>query len=173
MMQYGFSFDISRCTGCMACVIACQDQNDSEGDNPPSFRYVIKYEKVQGTNPLIYFFSISCQHCGDAPCIMVCPVRAIKKRDEDGVVVIDRDLCIGCHSCEMACPFGAPKFQGDGRMAKCDLCYTRIEKNMKPACVRICPTGALGAGPIEELSKKKAEKASFVFLTSLVGDYHR
>jgi anaerobic dimethyl sulfoxide reductase subunit B (iron-sulfur subunit) len=68
----------------------------------------------------------------------------------------------------LACPYGAPKFAEDGKMAKCDLCYVRREKDMKPACVRVCPAQALDSGPIEELSKKKTEKASVVILKSLV-----
>jgi len=99
---------------------------------------------------------------------MVCPTGAISRRQEDGVVLIDRNLCVGCHSCELACPFGAPKFAEDGKMAKCDLCHIRREKEMQPACVRVCPTQALDAGPIEDLSKKKMEKASITILKSLV-----
>ncbi|MEI7672871.1 MAG: 4Fe-4S dicluster domain-containing protein, partial [Deltaproteobacteria bacterium] len=113
-------------------------------------------------------FSLSCQHCGDATCLVVCPTGAISRRSEDGAVLVNRDLCVGCHSCELACPFGAPKFAKDGKMAKCDLCSVRREEGLKPACVRVCPTLALDAGPIEELSIKKAEKASIVILKSLI-----
>lgn len=83
-------------------------------------------------------------------------------------MVVDRDLCVGCHSCELACAFGAPKFPEDGRMAKCDLCCVRREHGMKPACVLVCPSGALDAGPVEEMSEKKADKASVKLLRSLI-----
>jgi len=67
----------------------------------------------------------------------------------------------------MACPFGAPKFAEDGKMAKCDFCHERMENGLKPACVLACPTGALDVGPVEDLNKKKAKKASIKFLTTL------
>jgi anaerobic dimethyl sulfoxide reductase subunit B (iron-sulfur subunit) len=104
---------------------------------------------------------------------MVCPTGAISRRDEDGVVLVDHDLCIGCHSCELACPFGAPKFPQDGKMAKCDLCVIRKEHGMKPACVLVCPARALDAGPVEELSNKKAEEASIRFLKANIPDSSR
>jgi anaerobic dimethyl sulfoxide reductase subunit B len=168
MSQYAFSFDVSRCSGCMACTVACQDQNDFASDEIVAFRHVTKYEEGEYPTPRILYFSLSCQHCGDAPCLTVCPTGAISREREDGVVLVDRDLCVGCHSCELACPFGAPKFPENGKMAKCDLCYIRHENDLKPACVRVCPAQALDVGPIEDLSKRKAEKASILILKSLV-----
>ncbi len=167
MRQYAFSFDISRCSGCMACVVACQDQNDFTSDEVVAFRHITRYEEGKHPSARISYFSISCLHCGDAPCLIVCPTGAISRKQEDGAILVDRDLCVGCHSCEMACPFGAPKFPEDGKMAKCDLCCIRREHGMKPACVLICPTGALDVGPVEELSEKKAKKASIAFMKSL------
>jgi anaerobic dimethyl sulfoxide reductase subunit B len=168
MSRYAFSFDASRCSGCMACVVACQDQNDFVADDKVAFRHVTKYEEGKYPSVQISWFSLSCQHCGNAPCLMVCPAGAISRRQEDGVVLVDADLCVGCYSCELACPFGAPKFPEGGKMAKCDLCHTRRDHGLKPACVRVCPAQALDAGPIEELSKKKAEKASIAILKSLI-----
>ena len=167
MSQYAFSFDISRCSGCMACVVACQDQNDFVADDEVAFRHVTKHEEGKHPFARILHLSLSCQHCGDAPCLTVCPTGAIFRRQEDGVVLVNRHLCIGCHSCELACPFGAPKFPEDGKMAKCDLCHIRREHNMKPACVRACSARALDVGALEELSKKKMEKASIVILKSI------
>jgi anaerobic dimethyl sulfoxide reductase subunit B len=170
MSQYGFSFDISRCSGCMACVVACQDQNDFVSDEAIAYRHVTRYETGEYPSARISHFSLSCLHCGDAPCLMVCPTGAISRRDGDGVVLVDHDLCIGCHSCEMACPFGAPKFPEDGKMAKCDLCLIRKEHDMKPACVLVCPTRALDAGPMDELGNKKVEEASIRFLKANTPD---
>jgi DMSO reductase iron-sulfur subunit len=166
--QYAFSFDVTRCCGCFACVVACQDQNDFVAGETVAFRHVTKHEEGAHPEARIAFLSLSCQHCGDAPCIVVCPTGAISRQPEDGVVLVDRNLCVGCHSCELACPFGAPKFPEDGKMAKCDLCAVRREQGLKPACVRICPVKALDYGPIEALSEKKAETASVRILKSLV-----
>jgi len=166
--QYAFSFDVARCTGCHACVVACQDQNDYVAGETVAFRHVTKHEAGAYPEARIAHLSLSCQHCGDAPCVVVCPVGAISRRPEDGVVMVNRNLCVGCHSCELACPFGAPKFSEDGKMAKCDFCAVRQDKGLQPACVRICPNRALDYGPIEALSEKKAETASVMILKSLI-----
>jgi anaerobic dimethyl sulfoxide reductase subunit B (iron-sulfur subunit) len=96
-------------------------------------------------------------------------MQAIFRRPEDGTVLVNRDMCVGCRSCELACPIGAPKFPEDGKMAKCDLCYIRRDHGMKPACVSICPTGALDFGSINKISEKMREKASIRMLENLAG----
>lgn len=173
MSQYAFSFDVTRCSGCMACIVACQDQNDFITGDVVAFRHVTTYEEGKHTAARIAHLSLSCQQCGDAPCLVVCPTGAVSRRQEDGVVMVDRDICVGCHSCEMACPFGAPKFPEDGKMAKCDLCSTRRSYDMKPACVRVCPAHALEVGDLEELSRRKAEKGSLVILRSLISGFSK
>ena len=94
-------------------------------------------------------------------------MQAIFRRPEDGTVLVNRDMCVGCRSCELACPIGAPKFPEDGKMAKCDLCYIRRDSGMKPACVSTCPTGALDFGSIKEISDNMREKAAIRLLTGL------
>ncbi|MFZ7110808.1 MAG: 4Fe-4S dicluster domain-containing protein [Desulfatiglandales bacterium] len=164
-MQLGFSFDISRCSGCMACVVACMDQHDLPGDGA-SLRHVTPLERGRFPSVHISFLSLACLHCGDAPCIMACPTGAIFKREEDGIVDVFKDICVGCHNCALACPFGAPQFTDSGKMAKCDFCIERIEAGLEPACVRACPTLALGFGPIDRLSREKAGRASRAILTA-------
>ena len=119
--------------------------------------------------------SISCLHCAKPACLEVCPVDAISKRAEDGIVVVDRAVCIGCRSCARACPYGAPQFGRDGTMQKCNLCLGRITRGEVPACVATCPGEALDFGPIEKLlpsgaaSARKLEGAtqpSLVIITS-------
>jgi anaerobic dimethyl sulfoxide reductase subunit B len=168
LSPFAFSFDVSRCSGCLACVVACQDQNDFPAGEPVAFRHVTKLETGACPEAHIAHLSLACQHCGDAPCLVVCPMRAISRRPGDGAVIVDRDLCVGCHSCELACPFGAPKFPEDGKMSKCDLCGIRRDQGLKPACVRVCPVQALDCGPLEELSLKKAETASVRILNALL-----
>lgn len=157
--QLAFSLEISRCSGCMACMVACFDQNDMHGDGS-SFRHVSRIET--GAYPLvtIRYFSLACTHCGEAPCISVCPTQALSKRPDNGIVVVDRDHCIGCHTCATACPFGAPQFPEESFMRKCDFCVARVMEGLEPACVRTCPTKALGFGPIEKLTEEKAKAAS-------------
>ena len=156
MTENSFVFDASRCTGCMACVVACQDQNDFVTDDTVAFRHVSHQGEVG--------HSVSCRHCVDGPCVLACPMQAIFRRPEDGTVLVNRDICVGCRSCELACPIGAPKFPEDGKMAKCDLCYIRRDSGMKPACVSTCPTGALDFGSIKEISDNMREKAAIRLL---------
>ncbi len=166
-MQIGFSFNVSRCSGCMACVVACQDENDLSDDGS-GFRHVTRLEKGQFPAVSMSFLSLACQHCGDAPCIMVCPTGAIYKRDKDGIVDVHQEICVGCHSCALACPFGAPRYLENGKMSKCHLCVARVEDGREPACVRVCPTKALGFGSMDSLSRQKAEKASMFLLEPLM-----
>ena len=82
-------------------------------------------------------------HCDNAPCVLACPVGCLYKDEATGLTLFDNTDCIGCHSCAMACPFGAPAFGADGKMRKCDGCVERLRAGEEPACVRVCPTGAL------------------------------
>ncbi len=157
--QLGFSFNISRCSGCMACIVACFDQNDLPDDGT-MFRHVTRIEKGAYPLAVIQFVSLACMHCGEAPCIAVCPTQAITKRGDNGVVGVDADRCIGCHACATVCPFGAPQFPEGATMRKCDLCVARVEAGLEPACARTCPTKALGFGPIQKLTEQTAKEAS-------------
>ena len=157
MTQHGFYFDASRCTGCKTCQLACKDYKDLPVE--VNFRRV--YEYVGGgwaksgetwtPDVFAYYTSIACNHCTDPACTKVCPTGAMHKR-ADGFVVVNEGLCIGCKSCAMACPYGAPQFDAaKGHMTKCDGCYERVENKQKPVCVTACPLRALDFGPIDEL----------------------
>lgn len=155
--QYGFYIDSSRCTGCKTCELACKDYKDLTPE--VSFRRIYEYaggDWVQDgdawrQNVFAYYLSIACNHCSDPACTKVCPSGAMHKR-EDGFVVVDDSLCIGCRYCHMACPYGAPQFDvRKGRMTKCDGCYQRVAEGLQPICVDSCPLRALDMAPIEEL----------------------
>ena len=118
------------------------------------------------------YFPKSCLHCDDAPCVTVCPTGASYKRGEDGIVLVDESMCIGCKLCSWACPYGAREFDGDaGVMKKCTLCIDRIyndnlpEASRVPACVATCPASARHFGdladPDSEVSKLVAERGGF------------
>lgn len=151
-MKYVFMLDEAKCIACGACAVACMDQNDIEpqnGDTP--FRNCFVNEKGTGSESQFTFLSIACMHCENAPCIAACPTGCIRKDEETGFTVFDNTNCIGCHSCAMACPFAQPCFNGNtGKMTKCDGCLDRVKQGLKPACVKVCPFGALQMLPENE-----------------------
>ncbi len=156
--------DIDTCSGCGACVVACMDQNDIYPEKgQPALRRIYRVEESESPNAEILYASLACMHCEDSPCAMACPTGAIARDGMSGAVLVDGDLCIGCHSCALACPFGVPRYDGEGKMQKCRLCAERVEVGLQPACVRVCPTGALKFGPANQvLGEKEARFAGHV-----------
>lgn len=144
-MKVLFSFDAEKCSACGACAVACMDQNDVDvtGGQQP-YRKVYQYESRAGE---LVSMSIACLHCAGAPCVEACPAGVLYKDRETGLTRYDNRNCIGCHSCSMACPYGAPSFRkaegGREKMEKCHGCLGRIQAGLAPACVHSCPTGAL------------------------------
>jgi anaerobic dimethyl sulfoxide reductase subunit B (iron-sulfur subunit) len=157
--RYGFYFDTDRCIKCKSCEIACKQW---KGLPAGSFKLRRVEEVTRGVFPDVSrrFYSISCRHCAKAPCIGVCPTQAIYQRP-DGIVLVDQDKCNGCRVCLEACQFGAPQFDDNGLMQKCDMCLDRIENGQIPACAASCPTQALSWGTTEELANVAARKAVF------------
>lgn len=158
-MNYSFYLNIKRCVGCQACAVACMDQNDLNPEKEQNaWRQVFTFES--GEFPVVKFtyISLSCMNCQDAPCLIICPTKAIKREDNTGIILVDAVRCIGCHSCSMVCPFGVPRFGRDGKMQKCCLCVDRVKRGMEPACVRTCPTKALQFGLLNELLNQEELK---------------
>lgn len=149
--------DMEKCVACGACVAACRDQNDTEPEY--SYRSVCALEEKQKDGVKYAYVSMACMHCDDAPCIKGCPSGCLKKDVETGLTVFDHTNCIGCHSCAMACPFGAPQFNEENKMVKCDGCVDRIKQGMKPACVKVCPFFALNLFTDREYQEAKLSKS--------------
>jgi tetrathionate reductase subunit B len=135
--QYAMVIDVRRCIGCHACTVACKSEFDVPlGENRSWVEYT---EKGEYPNVGRSFLPRLCNHCSEPPCVGVCPTNATYKRDQDGIVVIDNGLCIGCKYCIQACPYDA-RFLNPvtGFADKCDFCIHRVSKGMVPSCVNTC-----------------------------------
>jgi anaerobic dimethyl sulfoxide reductase subunit B (iron-sulfur subunit) len=160
-MQTGLYFDQTRCTGCYACVVACKDWHDVPA-GPASWCRVETIEKGKFPDVFVAFLARFCYHCAEPACVSACPVGAITKREEDGIVVVDREKCLGKDNCDMclqACVYAAPQFgaEPNAKMQKCDLCIDRLAEGKQPICVAGCPMRALDAGPLDELLARYGE----------------
>ena len=160
--QYGFFVDSSRCVKCWACEVACQQWHEIKAGTV--HRREVR-EEVEGTFPEVKrtFTSLSCMHCENPLCVANCPTGAVSKREEDGLVVVDSSVCIGCKTCEQACPFGVPQYaeiEGEGlRMDKCDGCLSLGRgPDETPRCVNTCPTKALHFGKLADMEALASEK---------------
>lgn len=167
MVQFGFHYDNTRCTGCKTCLFACHDSHDATADS--TFRTVYDLEagswekRADGsysTNCVFYHLSMACNHCDEPACVSACPVAALYKEERRGLVLIDHDACVACGACAKACPYGAPKLDaGLGCAVKCNACEERLDQGVLPICVMACPSRALDLGPIDELRERFGEDA--------------
>jgi anaerobic dimethyl sulfoxide reductase subunit B len=158
-MEKTIYLDIERCVGCGACAVACMDQNDilpERGQLP--FRRIYQVEEGNYPNASIRYVSVACLHCEDSPCVIGCPTGAITRDKNTKAVVVNKSLCIGCHSCALACPFGVPRYDQEDKMQKCDLCTERVEAGLQPACVKVCPFQALRFEPINQIQEEKQSR---------------
>ncbi|MDP6850774.1 MAG: 4Fe-4S dicluster domain-containing protein, partial [Planctomycetota bacterium] len=148
MTAYGFVIDQRKCIGCHACTVVCKSENEVPVG---SFRTWVKYVEVgEFPDSRRHFSVMRCNHCDDAPCMKICPVHALSKRD-DGIVDLDRGACIGCASCMQACPYDALYLNPDSGVAeKCHFCAHRVEVGLQPACAVICPEQAILAGDLDD-----------------------
>jgi len=152
-MAKALFIDYQKCTGCRTCELVCAVRHDGFSNPARSRIRVMKWE-AEGL-----YIPMSCQQCQDAPCMNVCPVKAIARDEQLGRVSLDYDACIGCRSCVGVCPFGAMSFNSiDKQVFKCDLC------DGDPQCVRFCDVKAVNLLEEEDVSilKKRvaAEKLS-------------
>ena len=147
-MQYGFAIDQRTCIGCHACTVACKTEHDVPVGQ---FRTWVKYvEKGEFPATTREFGVMRCNHCTDAPCVKICPTKALYKRD-DGIVDFDRDRCIGCKSCMQGCPYDAIYIDDDTHTAaKCNFCAHRVDQDLEPACVVVCPTHSIWVGDLDD-----------------------
>ncbi|MTJ84359.1 MAG: hydrogenase 2 operon protein HybA [Telmatospirillum sp.] len=178
----GLLYDSTLCVGCKACVAACRDANglapefttdekiwDTAVDISGKTITVIKLytdgtakHKDQEKDGFA-FMKRSCLHCVDPSCVSVCPVSAMTKDPETGIVSHEPADCIGCRYCVVACPFGVPQFEFDKafpKLLKCEMCKHRQAEGKIPACAEVCPTGATLFGPMTALKAEADRRTS-------------
>ncbi|MFC4004007.1 4Fe-4S dicluster domain-containing protein [Prauserella oleivorans] len=147
-MRYGFAIDQRTCIGCHACTVACKTEHEVPVGQ---FRTWVKYVE-SGEFPATTrdFGVMRCNHCSDAPCVTICPTQALFKRD-DGIVDFDNERCIGCKACMQGCPYDAIYIDEDTHTAaKCNFCAHRIDEDLEPACVVVCPTHSIWVGDLDD-----------------------
>lgn len=153
--------DVSKCTGCRSCQIACKQWNQLPAvsainsgsyQNPPDLQphswTVVRFQEVSDKkNGVKWLFrKDGCMHCTKATCVDICPAGA-RTRLESGAIATDDEKCVGCQSCVAACPFDKARYSEKANKAyKCNLCSDRVANKLSPACVKACPTGALRYG---------------------------
>ncbi len=134
--RFGMVIDLRRCHGCKACQVACKSENDVPLG---VWRSWVK-EVEQGTYPNVkrHFLPRLCNHCEHPACVRNCPTGASYKRP-DGVVLVDRNKCIGCRYCIASCPYQSRFLLADEKVAdKCTFCAHRVDQGIVPACVNTC-----------------------------------
>jgi Fe-S-cluster-containing dehydrogenase component/DMSO reductase anchor subunit len=147
-MRKGFIFDLNKCVGCEACVVACQIENHELQSE--SWRSISTFNAFQHPALPLFYFSLACNHCDDPLCLMGCPTNAYSIDPIHHTVDHNQDRCIGCRYCTWICPYDAPTYvSAKGVIEKCTLCKERIVEGQKPNCANLCPTGALAFGEIE------------------------
>jgi anaerobic dimethyl sulfoxide reductase subunit B (iron-sulfur subunit) len=165
-MQLGFYFDQTRCTGCHACNVACKDWHDIDA-GPVNWMKITTIEQGKFPDVFVAWLALPCCHCEQPDCFAACPAGAIAKRTDDGIVMVDRELCLGkdkCDLCLEACPYRVPQFgaEDNAKMQKCDLCLERVTQDQQPICVEACPMWALDFGPLDHLKAKYGEATEAV-----------
>jgi len=205
-VKFGYALNLSMCIGCRKCAEACHQENNH--DRPSNESYIRVLEMENGSMnmergnanyhhavpaPGKFYMPVQCQHCDNPPCVSVCPVEATWKED-DGIVVVDYNWCIGCRYCQAACPYHARRFnwrkpeipadeinpdqsylsnriRPQGVMEKCTFCLHRTRDGRLPACLEACPTGARVFGnlldPNSDIRWVLANKRVFVLKEEL------
>jgi Fe-S-cluster-containing dehydrogenase component len=187
-------YDATRCVGCKACMSACKRVNgdygslsyeqakfDSDGlwdapqDLSGSTRTLIKLFKE--SDKQWSYVKYSCMHCQKPSCVSVCPVSAMTRDKLTGTVDYNKDTCIGCRYCQVACAFNIPKFQWDKaipQIVKCDLCKnTNLVKKGITACAETCPVGAITFGKRKDLleeARRRLQEKPGVYLNHIYGE---
>jgi len=183
----GILYDATLCIGCKSCEVECKKVNgmpgvfdtklekshnvsgiwDAGNDlDSKTLNKIKMYRNGTGQNKDTEtngyaFVKRACMHCIDPNCASACPVTALTKDPITGIVQYNKDACIGCRYCQIACPFNIPKFEFDKALpeiVKCEMCKHQQDKGDIPGCCDVCPTGASLFGPVEDLMKEARKR---------------
>lgn len=165
MSKYYVTQDIDQCIGCKACEVHCKTKNKS-GEGAYFCKIIEVGPKMKNNLPVLDFVYMACFHCEQAWCVDACPTAAMQRRDKDGIIFVEKSLCVGCKACMTACPWGVPQWENNtGKVDKCDLCMDRIDEGLEPACVSKCTTGCLSfSTPAVASEQKRREFAEQLVL---------
>jgi Fe-S-cluster-containing dehydrogenase component/formate-dependent nitrite reductase membrane component NrfD len=163
MPNYGFAIDLRKCIGCHACTIACKAEHQIPiGVNRC---WVKTVEKGTFPDTRRFFFPVLCNQCDEAPCARICPTSALFKR-RDGIVDLNGAACIGCRACMVACPYDQLFIDPNTHTAeKCNFCANRVENQLLPACVSVCPTECRIFGDLDDPMSEVARIARHEAIT--------
>ena len=172
---YSKLVDISKCSGCKGCEVACKEWNDlkveqtsnfgsmqSHQDLSPDTWLLMRFNEVEDGDDLHWLIKKdACLHCEEPGCLFACPAPGAIVQYQNGIVDFNQDNCIGCQYCVSGCPFDIPRFDTKTKtVAKCNMCIDRVEAGLEPACVKTCPTNAIEWGIKDDmlaLADKKLE----------------
>jgi molybdopterin-containing oxidoreductase family iron-sulfur binding subunit len=182
-VRWGMLIDTNKCqSGCTDCVKACATENgitETVKDARQASQGIRKIDIKEVKTGRTHSLPMLCQHCAHPPCVDVCPTGASMKR-ADGIVLVDRHICIGCRYCMLACPYKARSFvhqplteqnpevpRGQGCVESCTFCVHRVDKGQTPACVETCTKEGHNAmlfgdlnDPNSEISRRIAQQAT-------------
>lgn len=174
VIRWGMLIDTTKCaSGCDACVKACATENginETAKDPRQGSQWIRKIDLKDPKTGQEHSLPMLCQHCEHPPCVDVCPTGASMKR-ADGIVLVDRHICIGCRYCMMACPYKARSLvhmplteqnplvpRGQGCVEACTFCVQRIDRGLQPACVEACPEKAMLFGNLNDPNSEIAQR---------------
>lgn len=173
-VRWGMLVDSTKCkSDCNDCINACAKENGWDQQSEPQeqkVQWIRKVDLKSRSTEREVSLPVMCQHCAHPPCVDVCPTGASFKR-ADGIVLVDKHICIGCRFCMMACPYKARSFvhgpvenqkwyipRGMGTVESCTMCVHRVDRGLNPACMDGCKHGAIIFGdlknPQSEISKR-------------------